>query len=77
MDTFVGSYIGECDAYDVGDSIKERFEMVLRHSGHNGGHLEWARILAADGAVYECEIHEKLDGEITKTFPCRRIQEGG
>ena len=76
VDTFVGSDIGECDAHDVGDSYEENFELVLRHSGHNGGHLEWARISAVDGAVFECGIHEKLDDEITKTYSCTRIHDG-
>ena len=37
--------------------------------------MEWIRVMGADGTVYECEIDEKLDGEVTKGYGCTRTVE--
>ncbi len=77
MDTFVGAQLGGCDRFDVGQSPSSDYplEITLEHRGGNGGHLRWARISAGGtGESFECAIDEKLDGDVTKSYTCRRRQ---
>eukprot|EP00095_Tigriopus_kingsejongensis_P005171 maker-scaffold237_size242172-snap-gene-1.26 protein:Tk05171 transcript:maker-scaffold237_size242172-snap-gene-1.26-mRNA-1 annotation:"Hemocytin" len=71
-DTFEGSNIGECDHFDIGDSYGNSVEITLRHSGQNGGHLDWIRINGLGGTVYQCDIREKLDNDDIRAFECER-----
>lgn len=77
LDTFIGDDIGECQDFDIGDSEStETVEITLKHSGTNGGHLTWVKINAEDGSSYQCDVDEKLDGDIQRNYHCVRIADG-
>ena len=39
--------------------------------------MAWAKIYGEDGTSYQCDIDEKLDGEITRAYQCNKLWEPG
>merc|ERR1711992_35663 len=65
LDTFRGGELVECQNFDLGGltGVTDPVDMVIYHSGSDGGQFEYVEVLDSSNYKYRCYFDGFLDGE--------------